>query len=186
MTTKHRSEWIPSVLAVTGVAVLAALGWWFVSWSGQSRLGSANAPGDSPLRTAKLFFALDNPRHFKETSVRIPTSELLRVRVKQLLEQFGPEAANSPFGNLPLPSKVRAVYLRGSGMLVVDFEKTVQYNQSVSAQEELAAVRSLLKTLVMNFPEVKAVKFLIGGQEAEALAGHVDISRALCLDDVTW
>ena len=186
MTSKHRSEWIPSVLAVAGVALLAAVGWWLVNWPGQAHEAVPGSGAEAASRTLKLFYATDNPRQFKAESVRVPETGSLRVQVKHLLDQFDSRAAQDDPRIWPLPLKVRAVYLRGGGMLVVDFEKPVQYNQAVSAQEELLMIRSLLKTLTVNFPEVKTVRLLIGGQEAETLAGHLDISRTLALEDFTW
>jgi hypothetical protein len=186
MNTKHRAEWIPSVLAVAGVAVLVAVGWWLISWSGQAREAKPGSGIEAASRSLKLYYAMDSPRNFRTESVRVSATDTFRVQVKQLLDQFVSREANTDLEVWPLPLKIRAVYLRGGGMLVVDFEKPVQYNQAVSAQEELLMVRSLLKTLTANFPEVKTARFLIGGQEVETLAGHVDISRTLSLEDFVW
>lgn len=186
MTTKHRAEWLPSVLAVAGVALLAAVGWWLVNWLGQGRVSKPQAGGEAAAQVLKLFAATDNPRQYKTDPVRVSAKDPLRLRVKQVLDQFAAQAENAEPERWPLPLKVRAVYLRGGGMLVVDFEKPVQYNRAVSAQEELVVVRSLLKTLAVNFPEVKTARFLIGGQESETLAGHIEISGTLSLEDFSW
>jgi hypothetical protein len=43
-------------------------------------------------------------------------------------------------------------------------------------------IYSIVDTLVLNLEQVRQVKFLIGGQEAATLAGHVDLSRPFKAD----
>ena len=43
----------------------------------------------------------------------------------------------------------------------------------------MMTIWSIVNTLVLNVPEIEAVKILIGGGEAETLAGHIDLSRPL-------
>lgn len=48
--------------------------------------------------------------------------------------------------------------------------------------EELAAAQSLLITLSKNLPDVSRVAFLVAGEPAETLAGHVDLTHPLVPD----
>ena len=76
----------------------------------------------------------------------------------------------------PEQSRVRQVYMLEEGTAVVDFSQESVY-QLGGVMEELAAIRSVTRSLVENIPEIQRVKFLVGGRERSTFAGHVSISR---------
>ena len=45
--------------------------------------------------------------------------------------------------------------------------------------QELLTVYSVVNTLLVNLPTMTEVQILIDGQEADSLAGHVDLRRPL-------
>jgi flagellar basal body-associated protein FliL len=76
--------------------------------------------------------------------------------------------------------RLRALYLDAAWTVTVDLS-AVSPNQKeirASAEDELLAVYALVNTLTQNFPEVRQVRFLMDGREAQTLAGHIDLSRA--------
>jgi len=50
------------------------------------------------------------------------------------------------------------------------------------SHEELAAVQALLITIAKNVPDVSKVAFVVSGEPAETLAGHVDLTHPLVPD----
>ncbi len=179
-------QWLPSLLAGTGVVVLIA-GALFL-WGPWSRTvdldGQAIPP--SQAREIQMYFAQEDSPDYAEATLVVAKTDSLRKQMSRLLARMGTKTGKTGEPTLwPLAFKVRSAYLRSGGILILDFEKAVQYNQGVSAYTELLAVRSLLRTITANYAEVQSVQFLIGGQESETLAGHVDISRPLSLQDVS-
>jgi hypothetical protein len=74
--------------------------------------------------------------------------------------------------------RLRELYLDGSGTAYVDLTPGTRKDIRASAWEEQLAIYALVNTLLQNFAEIKQVRVLLDGQEAQTLAGHVDLSRA--------
>lgn len=76
--------------------------------------------------------------------------------------------------------RLRALYLDASWTAIVDLSAASPNQKEIraSAEDELLAVYALVNTLTQNFPEIRQVRFLMDGREAQTLAGHIDLSRA--------
>lgn len=75
--------------------------------------------------------------------------------------------------------RLRALYLDASWTATVDLSAASPNQKEIraSAEDELLAVYALVNTLTQNFPEVRQVRFLMDGREAQTLAGHIDLTR---------
>ncbi len=74
--------------------------------------------------------------------------------------------------------RLRAFYLDASGTAFVDLSPSGQNEIHASAWDELLAVYAVVNTLTGNFPEIRQVRLLLDGREAQTLAGHVDLTRS--------
>lgn len=72
--------------------------------------------------------------------------------------------------------KLRAFYMDSSGTAYVDLMPAREGTLQASAWDEILAVYAVVNTLMDNFEEIKAVRFLLNGREAQTLAGHIDLS----------
>ena len=77
---------------------------------------------------------------------------------------------------------LRGVFLDRSGTAYVDLEAPSGRPQASDAARERLCIWSIVNTLCYNFPDVQQVKMLVGGDEAETLFGHIDLSRPLLPD----
>jgi hypothetical protein len=73
--------------------------------------------------------------------------------------------------------KLRELFLDAAGACYVDVTPVPQAGIKASAWEELLALYAIVNTLTQNFEEIKQVRFLVEGREAQSLAGHIDLSR---------
>ncbi len=73
--------------------------------------------------------------------------------------------------------KLKAFYLDGQGTAYIDLVRSRQQDISASAGEEFLALFAMVNTVMQNFEEIKQVRFLVDGREAQTLAGHMDLSR---------
>ncbi len=73
--------------------------------------------------------------------------------------------------------RLRAFFLDGMGIAYVDFAPSQQNGVRASAWDELLAIYAIVDTLTHNFEEIRQVRFLLDGREAQTLAGHMDLSR---------
>jgi hypothetical protein len=75
-------------------------------------------------------------------------------------------------------ARLRQVYVLNDGTAVVDLTLEGAGALAGGIVTELAFIRSMVKTLRTNLPEIERVRFLLGGQPAETLLGHVSLSGA--------
>jgi len=76
---------------------------------------------------------------------------------------------------LPQKTKIRAIYVTQAGICYVDLTSTIADQHPGGIKSELLSVYSIVNSVVLNVPEVEAVKFLINGSESKTLAGHIDL-----------
>ncbi len=78
---------------------------------------------------------------------------------------------------LPEGTVCRAFYLTDDGVAYADFSGEIRDRHPGGSEAELMAIYSIVNSLVLNVDEVKKVKILIEGGEADTLAGHIDLRR---------
>jgi spore germination protein GerM len=61
------------------------------------------------------------------------------------------------------------------GICYVDVSAQIKEYHPGGVQSELLTLYSLVNSLILNIPEIKAVKILIDGNESMTLAGHIDV-----------
>lgn len=76
---------------------------------------------------------------------------------------------------LPEDAACRALYLADNGVAYVDFSADIRDKHPGGSESELLAIYSIVNSLVLNVDEIDKVKILIEGDEAETLAGHIDL-----------
>ena len=86
---------------------------------------------------------------------------------------------NGPSGGytrtIPQDTILRAVYITEDGICYVDVSAQIKEYHPGGVQSELLTLYSLVNSLILNIPEIKAVKILIDGNESMTLAGHIDV-----------
>jgi len=104
-------------------------------------------------------------------------------QAKRILEELirGPEGRDV-VGTMPRGTTVRSVVFDDAGGVFVDFSRELVANHPGGSTGELFTIRSVVRTLSMNFPEVESVRFLVEGREIETVAGHIDVSGPLPVD----
>ena len=76
---------------------------------------------------------------------------------------------------VPQGTELRGLFVTDDGVAYVDISETVTAHHPGGAKTELLTIYSIVNSLVLNIPEIDAVKILIGGREAMTLAGHIDL-----------
>lgn len=76
---------------------------------------------------------------------------------------------------LPKETLLKSVYVTEEGTAYVDFSDTLRDHHPGGCRMELLSIYSIVNSLILNVDPIKAVKLLIGGREAQTLAGHIDV-----------
>jgi len=82
---------------------------------------------------------------------------------------------------LPLDATLLAFYLLPDGTAIADFSDALSREVPSGIFTEQLALDAIVRTLHAAVPQIQRVQILIGGQQVETLAGHVDIGNALSL-----
>ncbi len=138
----------------------------------------AEAPGLAAGADEPLSFMVYYPVEGALVSGPVPVSRKpdtqSQARDVLLTVLGGPRAAVSPvFSQI----KLRELFLDEAGTAYADLVADSPNGVQASGLEELMAIYAMVDTLTQNFEEIKQVRFLIDGREAQTLAGHIDLSR---------
>jgi hypothetical protein len=125
--------------------------------------------------TAVLYFPLDGMLVSGDVAVKRQPDGQSQAR-EILAAMLGDQRATQTA--LLKDVKLRDLYLDALGTAYVDLASGQQKEIKASARDELTALYAVVNTLLQNIEEIKRVRVLLDGKEAQTLAGHIDLSRA--------
>lgn len=114
-----------------------------------------------------------------ETRLALGSDPVMRAHVA--LESLITGAPTPEQRPLPLETTLLAFYLLEDGTAVADFSDALSHQLPSGISTEQLAVDAITRTLHAAVPQARRLRILIDGQEAETLAGHVDLSGAFDL-----
>jgi spore germination protein GerM len=76
---------------------------------------------------------------------------------------------------IPKDTALKAFYITRDGTAYVDMSDSIRDAHPGGVKSELFTIYSMINSLTLNIPEIKAVKILISGKEAMTLNGHIDV-----------
>lgn len=80
---------------------------------------------------------------------------------------------------LPRETVIREVWVSPAGIAYVDFAESFPDLLDGGSMSEIHAVYGVVATLTSSFPNIRAVQFLINGEDVDTLNGHIDLSRPI-------
>ena len=83
---------------------------------------------------------------------------------------------------MPPGTTLKTFFLTEKGVAVVDLSSDIKDRHPGGVQAEMITIYSIVNTLILNIPDINAVKILIGGRESDTLAGHIDIRYPFTAD----
>jgi len=190
-------QWLTGV-AIALVAVAFAIG----LFTGLGRLLSQPTPADPaaepaaaspsaqapttavPKIKATLYFASEDGLQLVPTERDVPLAEGAVAQARAVLEaQLSAEAPPPLLSTIPAGTTLRGVFLSDRNEVFVDLDPSIRTAHRGGAQLELMTVYTIVNAVLTNLPTLQHVQILIGGQEADTLAGHVDLRRPLRKND---
>jgi germination protein M len=188
---RRRLELSPSRV-VAAVALLVLVG--TMAWIGnrlftQERLGPAGteALGDEPIgvevRTLTLYFGVPDSVELGAERRDIPSGAGLGRDLASLFDDLASGPATDLVPLIPKGTRVRHVFLDASGTVYVDFTRELVTGFQGGLSRELLLVRSIARTLTVNYTGISRLQILVNGRAVPSLGGHIDLSRPLTLSD---
>jgi spore germination protein GerM len=184
-------RWAKFALMALLVAVVVGL----VSFGGLrrrvKRLAGQDQTADEQARNAVLAPPISTPTDQEVTAtiywaagadkiapvqVQLPLSADPVQRAKQVIQALIADPPTTGQRTLPADAQLLAFYSLPDGTAIADFSDALASETPSGILSEQEAVDSIAETLANNVPNLKRLKILIHGEEAETLAGHVDLT----------
>jgi hypothetical protein len=132
----------------------------------------------------QIFWAV-TPDRVAPMQVALPLSADPVKRARQLLDALILQVPSPEERTLPAEATLLGFYILPDGTAVADFSDTLSTGTPSGILSEQLAVDSITRTLESNVPGLRRLKILIHGQEADTLAGHVDLTGFFDLNSTT-
>jgi hypothetical protein len=162
-----------TVVALLALAIVAAC-------RQPVRTSNLKAENKVALRTVRLYFESSEMLLVPETrNVELPENPAgaLSVTVRELFKGSANPGVPRMF---PSDTIVRGAYLLPDGTAFVDLGgPTLTQGWGTGSHAELMAIYSVVQTVTANFPEANKVRFLLNGEPAETLGGHISLAKSL-------
>ena len=132
-------------------------------------------------KVAIFWLSADDSRELAAVETPLPLGADPVERARVALEALITSAPTPEQRPLPLDTSLLEFYLLPDGTAVADFSDALSHEIPIGISSEQLAVDAIVRTLHAAVPQARRLKILIGGQEVETLAGHVDLSSAFDL-----
>ena len=133
-----------------------------------------STPTDVTVK-ARIFWAA-GPDRIAPVEVEMPLSADPVERSRQLLQALITNPPTAGQRTLPEDTTLSSFYILPDGTAIADFSDAISSEMPSGILSEEMAVNSIARTLESNVPGLHRLKILIRGQEAETLAGNVDLT----------
>jgi hypothetical protein len=130
-----------------------------------------------PHIIATLYYGTSDGQALAAVKREVPLGDGPRAQGRQIL-QTELEAAPAPYLSLiPPGTMLRAFYITERGDAFVDLSPEVSTMHPGGSTNELLTVYAIVNAVTANLSSVERVQILIGGKQADTLAGHIDLRR---------
>jgi spore germination protein GerM len=178
-----------TTLILAGMMVVIAVAWGLVvaipRWSSQAapttEAAAPGAPSAAPERkiTATLYYIAEDGLSLVGVQREVPFGEPVTEQARRIIEQQLGEAPAPLVSAMPAGTSLRSLFISQRGDAFVDLSRDVSAKHNGGALDELFTVYTVVSALTVHLPAITRVQILIDGQEADTLAGHVDLRHPL-------
>jgi hypothetical protein len=135
-----------------------------------------STPTDVNVSATMFWISPAHPDQLAPSNLQLPLSADPAQRAKQLIGALIADAPSPAQRTLPASTTLLNFYVLADATAVADFSDEFASETPSGILSEWLAVQSITKTLEANVPGLMRLKILIHGQEAETLAGHLDLT----------
>jgi len=147
--------------------------------------GPVAAPGEPNHREVVLFFQRAADDSLGPERRRILLTSSIADQARQIVGELavGP-GTGELLPTVPRRTAVLGVYLDRAGTVYLDLSEEFVTMHPGGSSGELATIFSIVDSLTYNLPEIRRVRFLVGGEERDTYKSHIDL-RAAYLKDMS-
>ena len=135
-----------------------------------------STPTDVKVKAQLYWISPDSSASLAPSTVELPLSSDPVERSKQLITALITDAPTADRRTLPADTTLLAFYLQPDGTAIADFSDELATETPSGILSEKMVVDSIAQTLGANVSGIHRLKILIHGEQADTLAGHLDLS----------
>jgi spore germination protein GerM len=125
-----------------------------------------------------LFFASADGQGLVREGREVEVEDAVEDRVESVVDELIRGPLGSHGATLPPNVRILGVKLKGN-VAQIDFGHELKEAAPAGSAGEMTAVYSIVDTVTVNFPEIKAVQLLVEGAPVDSLGGHLDLKDPL-------
>jgi hypothetical protein len=135
-----------------------------------------STPTDVKVKAQMFWISATSQTAVEPTMIDLSLSADPVLRSEQLLNALISNVPSPDVRTLPADATLLAFYIQPDGTAIADFSDALASETPSGILSEQLAVDSIVQTLAANVDSIHQLKILIHGQEADTLAGHLDLS----------
>ena len=135
-------------------------------------------------RTVTLFFAEKNEEALLPETRLVAAGKDFAEQVRQVIQALleGPQVEG--VSTIAAGTKLlNAFYDAETAVLYLDFSSELVAGHPGGSSAEYYTIAAIVRTVAENFPEVRAVQFLVEGLQVGTIAGHIDAYQPFLVRD---
>lgn len=133
-----------------------------------------------PRIKAILYFASEDGQRLVPTEQEVPLADGVVAQARSIVEaQLAAQPPAPLLSTIPPGATLRGLFVSDRNEAFVDLDPSIRAAHPGGTLRELMTVYTIVHAVVTNLPNLQEVQILIGGQEADTLAGHIDLRRPL-------
>jgi len=133
-----------------------------------------------PRIKATLYFASEDGLRLVPVESEVALAEGVVAQARSIIEAQLSAPAPPPLAStIPQGATLRGIFVSERNEAFVDLDPSIRTAHPGGTWQELMTVYTIVNALLVNLPNLQDVQILIGGQEVDTLAGHVDLRRPL-------
>ena len=133
-----------------------------------------------PRIKAILYFASEDGQRLVPTEQEVPLADGVVAQARSIVEaQLAAQPPAPLVSTIPRGATLRGLFVSDRNEAFVDLEPSIRAAHPGGTLRELMTVYTIVHAIVTNLPSLQEVQILIGGQEVDTLAGHIDLRRPL-------
>jgi hypothetical protein len=154
-----------------------------VAAGGEAAVTVPIAPEEETRKEVVLFFQKSDDDFLgPEKRLILPGTTVVDQGKQVVAELIAGPRAKGLLPTIPDGTTILGLYLDRKGTAFLDLSDEFVSGHPGGSSEEMATVFSIVDSLTYNLPEIKRVRFLVGGEERETLNSHLDLRRAWSKD----
>jgi len=161
--------------------LLVAVSRWFAEPPAAAPAAASAAPELGETRKIKvtLYYVAPGGLQLVAVEREVPYGEGTAEQARRIVEAQIGEAPAPYAAPFPRGTTMRALFVTDRGDAFVDLSREASTGHPGGSLAETLTVYALVNALTVNLPAISNVQILVDGQEADTLAGHIDLRQPL-------